>query len=63
MPYTVQFLDGSTAVIAEWSAYALTSRGAIELVEGARWPSGAVCMRILDADGRMVHARLRADAR
>jgi len=51
MPYTVQFLDGSTAVIAEWSADAHSARGAIELTEGLDWPTGAVFMQILDADG------------
>jgi hypothetical protein len=61
MHYTVQFLDASAAVIAEWSADAHSASGAIELTEGARWPSGAVRMRILDADGRVVHEQAKGE--
>jgi hypothetical protein len=32
----------------------------IELTEGVSWPLDAVRMRILDADGREVHERVRA---
>jgi hypothetical protein len=57
MNFRVQFLDGSGSVVAKWSAYAHSARGAIELTEGLDWPAGAVHIRILDADGGVVHER------
>jgi hypothetical protein len=63
MNFRVQFLDRSGSVLAEWSAYALDVAGAITLTEGAHWPDGAGRMRILDADGRVVHERARANGR
>jgi hypothetical protein len=42
MNFRVQFFDGSGCVVAEWSAYAHSARGAIELTEGLDWPAGAV---------------------
>ena len=61
MNFRVQFLDASGSVLAEWSADAHSARGAIALTEGLDWPAGAVRMRIVDADGRVVHERAKAD--
>ena len=61
MNFRVQFLDGSANVIAEWSAYAHSARGAIELTEGLEWPAGAERMQIVDESGREVYGRAKAD--
>jgi hypothetical protein len=42
MRYRIQFLDGSAIVIAEWRIDAQNAGRAIELLEGMRWPAGAV---------------------
>jgi hypothetical protein len=63
MNFRVQFLDASANVIAEWSADAHSARGAIGLTEGLAWPAGAVRLRIVDADGREVHARSKEETR
>jgi len=63
MHYTVQFLDASATVIEEWHADANDVAGAIALIEGVSWPLDAARMRILDAEGLMVHERGRADGR
>jgi hypothetical protein len=61
MNFRVQFLDAKAAIIAEWSAEANDAAGAIMLVEGLRWPAGAERMQILDARGRLVHWKAKAD--
>jgi hypothetical protein len=57
MHYTVQFLAASATVLEEWHADADDVAGAIALIEGVSWPRDALRMRILDADGRVVHER------
>jgi hypothetical protein len=61
MRYRIQFLDGSATVIAECRIEAQNAGRAIELLEGVRWPAGAVRMRILDTSGREVDERVKAD--
>ena len=63
MHYDVQFLDGAGNVFSRWYSVAPNLAGVIALIEAAHWPAGAVRLRILDADGRVVHERLRADGR
>jgi hypothetical protein len=59
MTFRIHFLDAWGSVMAEWLANAFGVPGAIDLVEGLEWPEGAVVMRIVDADGRVVHVQTR----
>jgi hypothetical protein len=56
----VQFLD-SASVITDGEAEAHDLAGAIALIEAIPWPAGAERMRILDAQGRVIHQRVKAD--
>jgi hypothetical protein len=55
MDFRVQFLDASANIIAEWAANASDVAGAIDLVDGLTWPTGALRIQIIDEDGRLVH--------
>jgi hypothetical protein len=59
MEYRVQFLDRSGTVVREFYAYARTAAGAMNLVVDVDWPSSAVRLRVVDADGREVGGRER----
>ena len=54
--YRVQYLVAYSTVIAERRAYANDLAGALALVEGTTF-SGAVRMRILDAEGHLLHPK------
>jgi len=54
--YRIQFLDGSSNVLREWSANARSVAGVVSLVTEFDWPPRAVTMRVLDANGREVHS-------
>ena len=54
--FRVQFLDVSAALIKEMHIGAHSVAGAIELVAGLAWPTGAVRMVILDEVGSAVHS-------
>ena len=54
--FRVQFLDVSAAVIKEMHIDAHSVAGAIELVAGLDWPTGAVRIVILDEVGSAVHS-------
>jgi hypothetical protein len=62
MQYRVQFLDGSASVVRELTADARNAVGAIALVTDIDWPPRAVSIRVLDADGREVHSKMKDDA-
>jgi hypothetical protein len=57
MRYTVQFVDDPGNTIEEWHADADDAYDLAALTMGVHWPDGAVRMRILDADGRVVQER------
>jgi hypothetical protein len=62
MQYRIQFLDGSASVVRELTADARNAVGAIALVTDIDWPPRAVSIRVLDADGREVHSKMKDDA-
>ena len=55
MRFRVQSLDAIAGVIVEWPADVTDVERAIALVEGFKWPEGALWMEIIDKDGQMVH--------
>jgi hypothetical protein len=57
--YRVQYLDAYSTVLAERHAYANDLAGALALVEGVTF-LGAVRMRILDAEGHLLHPKTLA---
>ena len=57
--YRVQYLDSYSTILAERHAYSNSLAGAIALVEGMTVP-GAVRIRILNAEGHLLHSELRA---
>jgi hypothetical protein len=61
MQYRIQFLDGHTNVIREFTADARNAVGAIALVTDIDWPARAVSIRVLDLDGREVHSQIKGD--
>jgi hypothetical protein len=63
MQYRVQFLDGQAKVIRELTADARNAVGAIALVTDIDWPTHAITIRVLDADGREVHSEVKGDSR
>jgi len=64
MRYTVQFLDDPGNIIEEWLSDADDAHDVAAVIAlTVHWPDGAVRMRILDADGLVVHERERADGR
>jgi hypothetical protein len=63
MQYRVQFLDGSADLIRELFTDARNAAGAIALVVDIEWPPRAATLRVLDADGREVHSRVKGDTK
>jgi hypothetical protein len=49
-------------MISELIADARSAHGAIALVADLDWPPHAVTMRVLDADGRVVHSDVKGEA-
>jgi hypothetical protein len=45
----------------EWIAGARSAKSAFELVADMDWPPGVVSIRVLDEDGREVHAQIKGE--
>ncbi len=58
LEFRIRFIDASETILSRLHIEACDLAGAVALVEGLAWPSGAGRMEILDAVDNKVHSQL-----